>query len=239
MGAFTPAYASYEQLRGEDPDPRDDIYALGCVTYELLTGKHPFGRLPADKALELKLQPQPIPKLGRKPWKGLQRALAIRKEDRTPSTEVFIADLSPRSPWFLGLTAALFMVAGLTATNVYLGMRQPDAPAKPPLHVELDAAQKQKVADLLELAATHFDVGFYTAPTGSNALWAYQEVLKIDPYNEAAIAGIRKITDTLEQEAWEAYEKGDRKASMKKVMEGLEVNPKHPGLMQLKTKLLG
>jgi len=39
LGALTPAYASYEMLEGEEPDTRDDIYALGCMAYELFTFK--------------------------------------------------------------------------------------------------------------------------------------------------------------------------------------------------------
>ena len=41
LGALTPAYASYEMLDGDPPDPRDDIYALGAVAYLLLSGKRP------------------------------------------------------------------------------------------------------------------------------------------------------------------------------------------------------
>jgi len=39
---LTPAYASCDLLEGREPDPRDDLFSLACISYELLAGEHPF-----------------------------------------------------------------------------------------------------------------------------------------------------------------------------------------------------
>src|SRR5262249_27296757 len=43
-GSYTPLYASPQQVRGEPPDVRDDVHALGVIWYQLLTGDLGTGR---------------------------------------------------------------------------------------------------------------------------------------------------------------------------------------------------
>jgi eukaryotic-like serine/threonine-protein kinase len=94
LGALTPAYASPEMLEHREPDPRDDIYALGCIMYELLTGKHPFDRVPAMQAKSANMKPQRPEHLGNKQWKALKAALAFERESRTPGVAQFLDEIS-------------------------------------------------------------------------------------------------------------------------------------------------
>ncbi len=115
LGALTPAYASLEMLLGKTPDVRDDIYALGCIAYELLTGEHPFNKLPADEAYNKNLKPKRITDISKRRWRAIEKALAFKREDRIESVEEFHHQLTTKNkPRFI-LVASLLAAIGVSA----------------------------------------------------------------------------------------------------------------------------
>jgi serine/threonine protein kinase len=97
-------------FRGEQPDPRDDIYAVACVTYELLTGSHPYKKIAAHKALELGLKPPPAKGLSRRQQKALFGALALERNKRTRTIDEFMQGIKLPRDHVKQLLAGAFLV---------------------------------------------------------------------------------------------------------------------------------
>jgi hypothetical protein len=93
LGALSPNYASIEQFLGMDADPRDDVYSVACLTYELLSGQRPYGGEVAPRALEHSLTAKPIRALSRAQNEILASALCLHRKDRTATIDAFIGAL--------------------------------------------------------------------------------------------------------------------------------------------------
>ena len=130
--ARTPAYASPQVLRNGPPDARDDVYALGCIAYEVLAGKHPFGKLAADEARRQKKRPAPVRGLSPAQRKTLNSALSFKAKKRPKNAGEFLKgmellDVSPRGfrPGFMqGILAGIAVGVLLTLVAIH-----PDGPA--------------------------------------------------------------------------------------------------------------
>ena len=87
----TPAYMSPEQLGGQPPDARTDVFALGVLTCEMLTGKLPFGGGPAAEVILAQAHGVPAvlqelqPPLARAVGSALER----NPDRRPPSAQAF------------------------------------------------------------------------------------------------------------------------------------------------------
>jgi serine/threonine protein kinase len=124
--AATPAYASCDLLEGREADARDDLFALACVSYELLAGEHPFQQRRATEARAMKLEPHRPPGLSSRQWKTLAQGLAWERTDRPRSVRAWLADLdlgrAPLGPIPLpeDSKAALFSKGGVTSAVIAL-----------------------------------------------------------------------------------------------------------------------
>jgi hypothetical protein len=121
LGALTPAYASPEMLEHRDPDPRDDIFALACITYELLTGRHPYDRVSALQARGAGMKPHRPAKLGRSQWHALRCGLALEREARTPTVARFLSEFGAGGLGSRGVLIAASALGGLLLAGVAAG----------------------------------------------------------------------------------------------------------------------
>lgn len=87
MSIGTPHYMSPEQIRGKDIDGRSDLYSLGVVIYEMLTGEVPYA---ADEAIAVAMKHvrEPIPGMpdSLKEYEGLIHCLMAKNPGDRPSS---------------------------------------------------------------------------------------------------------------------------------------------------------
>lgn len=92
----SPNYVSPEQAEGETIDGRADIYSLGCVFYEMLTGSKPYT---STSIIDIVIQHRqaPVPKLPQE-YADLQpllnRMMAKKRGERFPDAEELIRDIT-------------------------------------------------------------------------------------------------------------------------------------------------
>jgi serine/threonine-protein kinase len=110
----TPEYMAPEQARGEQPDPRSDLYSAGVVLFEMLTGSVPFrGRTALATLTEHMTSDVPSPRslapsVSTAVERVVLRALAKDPADRFESAEAFRAalDAAATSPLSDTLTSS-------------------------------------------------------------------------------------------------------------------------------------
>lgn len=109
---LTPAYASCELLEGQQADPRDDVYALACISYELLAGEHPFQHRKSIEARDLGLTARRPRGLTRRQWQTLAMGLSWKREDRSIPVHEWIVRLIPGQATARRLTQFLARYTG-------------------------------------------------------------------------------------------------------------------------------
>jgi serine/threonine protein kinase len=110
----TPAYLSPEQIQGETQNTRSDLFSLGVVLYQMVTGVPPFDGSSVGAVVAQILSAEPVPPSQRNPAvppgldRVILRCLAKSPADRYPSAEALAASLYPfaRDTWDSAASAA-------------------------------------------------------------------------------------------------------------------------------------
>ncbi|MCD1600178.1 serine/threonine-protein kinase [Rheinheimera aquimaris] len=111
LSGYTPAYASPQLLAGNTPCVADDLFSFACLSYELLTSKHPFERLPADKAAAQNKQATKPAHINLLQWLTLKRALQFDTKLRNTSITELMQRFTQQLWQSAAVAAAVIMLA--------------------------------------------------------------------------------------------------------------------------------
>ena len=190
LGALTPAYASFEMISGKEPHPSDDIYALGLIAYELLTGKHPFDKTMANKAMEEGLEPAKVKGLTKQQWLAIEKALAFKREDRIQNAQEFLDLFTAKSKTPLYIASALIAAAFIAVGSINFFIEPEIGPEIP--FTELAPEVQQQVLDKLGEAETAMKFNDF-----NGALYFLDEAFDVHPYNLEVMAQIDLVVKKL------------------------------------------
>jgi len=237
----SPAYSSPEQSQGTELDLRTDIYSLGVVFIEMLTGANPYK---ADSYINTSINhiQMPVPELQAAHQKYqtlINQMLAKDPQDRFSNAEELIAAIKqsrearvipiPSLPikslagqsytkWaIIGLVTLFIVIPSAVSFKGYL-------------------TKRKQINLLLESAQARMESRDYIAPYEDSAHYYYKEVLLIDPDNTDAEAGLDTIVTYYYDRAKKALAANSRGEVKKYLNRGLRVDPDNEDLLRLRSE---
>ena len=208
----TAAYMAPEQARGKSADRRSDVWAFGCVLFEMLTGQQAFAgedvtdviaavvrgepawhALPADTPLSIRLLLQRcLEKDRRKRVGDVAGVLFVLREPAlvTPATPVpeTVAHTTPKTrSWRLvaAITMGVVAAAGIAAASVWTLMRaEPPRPSRLVMVTGEQQIARNANGRHVAIAPDGSTVAYISTVAGVPAIY----VRRLDSYDAGAIA---------------------------------------------------
>jgi tetratricopeptide (TPR) repeat protein len=222
-GAYSPLYASPQQLRGEPPDPRDDVFALGVIWYQLLTGDVTRGR-PGGTRWHHRLLARGVPT---RLTGLLAECLEEERDDRIPDA------------------AALAEQLASALTGRQAGLGPVDAEYEKRIRDHLNRANCALLAWDNSRAAVEADSALDLDPNSVSALLVRSEADWRQGGYDAAIADARRALQLRPDEprayvlrARAYFAKGDHDSALADANEALRIDPRDFGASSLWSECL-
>jgi serine/threonine protein kinase len=191
---YTVNYAAPEALSGAPPSTSEDVFALGIVAYELVSGSHPFKRMSALEAQAANVQRPALRGLKRRECNAIDKALSYDPAKRFTDAAAFLRQLQGIPVIQQALIAAvsvLVVAAGILWYRSYLDSL-PNVPFEQlPPQVQRDFLDKVRQGNesLGYLRRTH-DI-----TASADAAQYFAEAYRLHEKDPLAVSGLATAAD--------------------------------------------